>query len=100
LKAVLVAMIDVGWVKILGWQLNNEFGYSLFESRHSVVDVKPEQSAVQYTVSMEATAIQNKVVIPSSTKPPQIAPVKPESPTLVRNPVMQPKPASAPTTGG
>ena len=58
LKAALLAMIDVGWVKILGWQLDKEFGYSLFESRHSVVDVKPGQSAVQYTVSMEATANQ------------------------------------------
>jgi len=90
LKAALVAMIDVGWVKVFGWQLDDQFGYALFEARASAVDLPPKQQAVHYTVSVETTAMQNKAVIPSSTQAPKVAPVKP--PVVIKKPV-------APTAG-
>ena len=85
LKAALVAMIDVGWVKVFGWQLDDQFGYALFEARPSAVDLPPKQQAVHYTVSAETTAIQNKTVIPSSTKAPVVVPTKPT--VVIKKPV-------------
>jgi hypothetical protein len=90
LKAALVAMIDVGWVKVFGWQLDDQFGYALFEARPSAVDLPSQQQAVHYTASAETTAIQNKTVIPSSTQAPMVAPSKPA--VVIKKPV-------APTAG-
>lgn len=97
MKAALIAMIDRGWVKVFGWQLDDQFGYSLFETRASTAEVTPKQQQVHYTVSAQTTAIQNKNVIPSSTEAPKVAPSKPV-PTLIVKPVVPTTPSGA--TGG
>jgi hypothetical protein len=94
LKAALVAMIDRGWVKVFGWQLDNEFGYSLFEAKHSPVEAQPQHIQVQYAVSAETTSVQNKVVLPMSYEAPKAAPVKPQAVPLAKPVVPPVKPAS------
>ena len=84
LKAALVTMIDSGWVKVFGWQLDKEFGYSLFEAKHSPVEVAPKQVTVKYTVSAETTSVQNQVVLPKSYEAPKMAPVKPQAVPLAK----------------
>jgi Yersinia/Haemophilus virulence surface antigen len=77
LKKALGALINDGWVKILGWQVDGEFGYSVFKAVSVPSLVTNTQLPVDYKSSPQATGTQNKGVIPASTKPPVIAVTKP-----------------------
>lgn len=90
LRRAIEILIGEGWTKKLNWELEETYGYSLFQARRSAATVQPREQPVTISSSPQVTAIENKPLLPASPGPGRGAPST--SPTTQGRRPLAPRP--------
>lgn len=100
LKRSLERLVNDGWERKLGWNLTDEYGYSLFERRASPQAVGIRETPVVTTTSAGATFHENKQVIPAKVTDTTAKPTSSPTAPVTITPTATKPPTQVTRTGG